>query len=227
MVVRLDHCLADGITLMRVLLGMTDTEPDAEWQPLLDEHPCSWGPLDVFKPAVRTAEGTLHLTESLVHEGMEALIHPLRLIDAALMGTSGTLALSKLLLISPDSKTILRGKCGVRRNAAWSLPIPLPEVKEVGCTMEATINDVLLAAVIGRLRRYLEGRNQPVRGLNIRALVPVNLRPENAKEKFGNQFGLIYLSLPVGIRDPIRRLAVLKSRSEPRIKKRSRFHTAP
>jgi WS/DGAT/MGAT family acyltransferase len=214
MVVRLHHCIADGIALMQVLFGMTDNEPDSEWQPLPDEHPSSWGPLDVFKLAVRTAESTLHLTQSLVHEGMETLIHPMRMIDAALMGTSGTVAFSKLLLIGPDSKTILRGKCGVRRKAAWSLPISLSEVKDVGCNMEATINDVLLAAVTGGLRRYLEGRNQPVRGLNIRAMVPVNLRPENTKEKFGNQFGLTYLSLPVGIRDPIRRLAVLKSRMD-------------
>jgi WS/DGAT/MGAT family acyltransferase len=213
-VVRLHHCIADGIALMQVLLGMTDSEPDAHWQPLPEEHHDNWMPLDMFRPAIRTAGDTLHLTETLVHEGMETLIRPSRLIDAALMGTSGTIALSKLLLIGPDSKTIFRGKCGARRKAAWSNPIPLSEVKQVGCEMEATINDVLLAAVTGGLRRYLVGRNQPVRGLNIRAMVPVNLRPENSKEHFGNQFGLIYLSLPVGIQDPIRRLAVLKKRMD-------------
>ena len=214
-VVRLHHCIADGIALMRVLLSMTDAEPDAVWQPLAEENQSDgWGALDVLKPSLRTASSTLKLTETLVHEGMETLIHPSRLIDAALMGTSGTVALGKLLLIGPDSKTLFRGKCGIRRKAAWSNPIPLSEVKQVGCTMEATINDVLLAAVTGGLRRYLAGRNQPVRGLNIRAMVPVNLRPENSKEQFGNQFGLIYLSLPVGIQDPIRRLAVLKSRMD-------------
>jgi diacylglycerol O-acyltransferase len=213
-IVRLHHCIADGIALMQVLFGMTDTEPDAEWQPMPEAHRDGWDPLDLLRPAVQTAKDTLHLTESLVHEGMETLIHPSRLMDASLMGTSGTLALSKLLLIGPDSKTIFRGKCGIRRKAAWSQPILLSEIKEVGCTMDATINDVLLAAVTGGLRRYLVGRNQPVRGLNIRSLVPVNLRPENSKEKFGNQFGLIYLSLPVGIQDPIRRLAVLKARMD-------------
>jgi diacylglycerol O-acyltransferase len=213
-VVRLHHCIADGIALMQVLMGITDADPEAEWQPPPEEHHASWGPLDALKPVVHTAQGTLRLTETLVHEGMETLIHPLRLRDAALMGTSGTVALSKLLLIGPDSNSIFRGKCGVRRKAAWSRSIPLSDVKQIGCAMEATINDVLLAAVTGGLRRYLAGRNQPVRGLNIRAMVPVNLRPENSKEKFGNQFGLVYLSLPVGIQDPIRRLAVLKKRMD-------------
>jgi diacylglycerol O-acyltransferase / wax synthase len=80
--------------------------------------------------------------------------------------------------------------------------------------MGGTINDILLSAVTGALRRYLEERGEPVGGLNIRAIVPVNLRPPEELGKLGNRFGLVFLSLPVGISDPIKRLVVLKQRMD-------------
>jgi len=72
----------------------------------------------------------------------------------------------------------------------------------------------LLAAVTGALRRYLEAQRQPTEGIDIRAIVPVNLRPPDDEEQFGNRFGLVFLSLPVGIRDPLHRLRVLKHRMD-------------
>jgi len=44
----------------------------------------------------------------------------------------------------------------------------------------------------------------------IRASVPVNLRPLDAAHKLGNSFGLVFLTLPIGIADPIKRLKAIK-----------------
>ena len=44
--------------------------------------------------------------------------------------------------------------------------------------------------------------------------MPVNLRSLDDMADLGNQFGLIFLSLPVGIADPVERLAELHRRSE-------------
>ena len=77
-----------------------------------------------------------------------------------------------------------------------------------------TVNDVLLAAVSGALRRYLEERGQPTERLNIRAMVPVSLRRPEDVDGLGNYFGLVLLSLPVGLREPQKRLAVLKKRMD-------------
>ena len=55
--------------------------------------------------------------------------------------------------------------------------------------MGGTINDILLSAVTGALRRYLIERGDPVQGVNIRAMVPVNLRPEEEEGELGNRFG--------------------------------------
>jgi len=45
----------------------------------------------------------------------------------------------------------------------------------------------------------------------IRALVPVNLRPLEKAHELGNQFGLVYLDLPIGIENPVRRLHAVRA----------------
>ena len=44
----------------------------------------------------------------------------------------------------------------------------------------------------------------------IRALVPVNLRPIEKAYKLGNQFGLVFLDLPIGIENPVERLYAVR-----------------
>jgi hypothetical protein len=83
----------------------------------------------------------------------------------------------------------------------------------VGKALGATVNDVILSAVSGGFRRYLKECGQPVDGVDIRAIVPVYLRP-GSDSKMGNGFGLTFLSLPVGVQDPVKRLKVLKERMD-------------
>jgi WS/DGAT/MGAT family acyltransferase len=216
LVCRLHHCIADGLALVQLLLAMADESPDATWTSPAKEPQGDMGVLArMIRPAVKAAEavgGTWRTASYLFHEGMETITHPYRLWDAAKMGTSATLALSKLLLIGPDRKTVLRGDCDIPKRAAWSKIIDLEEVKAIGRLMGATVNDILLSAVTGALRRYLEERGEPVVGLNIRTIVPVNLRPPSDTELTGNRFGLVFLSLPVGLEDPLQRLVVLRHR---------------
>jgi hypothetical protein len=44
--------------------------------------------------------------------------------------------------------------------------------------------------------------------------VPVNLRPLTTTPRLGNQFGLVFLALPVGIADPLDRLLELQERMD-------------
>jgi WS/DGAT/MGAT family acyltransferase len=97
---------------------------------------------------------------------------------------------------------------------AWSEPIPLADVVRVGRVLRGTINDVLLTAAAGALRRYMEKRGQDVTGVNVRAMVPMSVRSGKDLNRLGNQFGLILLSLPVGVRDLPKRLHVLKQRMD-------------
>jgi WS/DGAT/MGAT family acyltransferase len=207
LIARLHHCVADGIALVGVLLSMTDETPDADWEPPLAKERRR-GLRALLPGPLRSA---LDLTTDALHFGLEAALHPDQLLEMTRLGAGVAGRLARVSLYWPDPVTIFKGELGVQKRAAWSEPLPLAEVKAVGQVTGGTVNDVLLAAVAGALRRYLEGRDQPTDGLTIRAMVPVNLRPpDEALRDLGNKFGLVFLRLPVGIEDPFERLVELK-----------------
>lgn len=218
LIVRLHHCIADGLALVQVLLSIADLEADGEVQPPLEYPPdiAKRGRLERICPpaarVVKTAGKTLQTAGGLFYEGMDTLIHPSRLSRAAQFGISATRSLGKLLFILPDQKTVLRGQCGFEKRAAWTEAIDVEEVKGIAHLMGGTINDILLSALTGALRRYLERRGDFVHDLDIRGVVPVSLRPADELDQMGNQFGLVFLSLPVGVEDPLKRMLTLKQR---------------
>src|SRR3546814_5915343 len=63
-----------------------------------------------------------------------------------------------------------------------------------------------MAAAAGALREYMIERGDNVDGMTVRATVPVNLRPLEHARKLGNHFGLVFLDLPIGEGNPVRRL---------------------
>ncbi len=212
---RLHHSIGDGIALVKVLLSMADGAesfpgtPVPAGEPEAEEERTG----GLLGPAADVLSRTRNATEELVREGMDALTHPEHLLDLAARGASGADALAKLLLMDPDPETPFKGSLGVAKRAAWSEPVPLEQVKAVGKALGGTVNDVLLTAVTGALRRYLEGRGGAVEGLEFRAVVPVNLR-RPGDEGLGNRFGLVFLPLPVGLESVTERLSVLRERMD-------------
>jgi hypothetical protein len=116
--------------------------------------------------------------------------------------------------MAPDPQTVYKGKLVVRKTAAWSDPIPLDDVKLIGRAVGGTVNDVVMSAAAGAMRRYMVSRGEPVADLNFRAVIPFNLRKPSRRIELGNKFGLVFLSLPIGIADPVERLRELKQRMD-------------
>jgi WS/DGAT/MGAT family acyltransferase len=217
LVARIHHCIGDGIALVRVLLGMTDDSPKgspAARRLRRQRKPLGgglWVP-EVVNEALYTVRKT---TGKVVEGAVELAMDPVRAAGLAGEGVKAAEVLARLALMPPDPDTLFKGSLGTAKRCAWSRILPLDDVKTYSRSVGATINDVLLAGVAGALRRYLLGRGAEVRpGLDLRAIVPVNLRPDDAVEKLGNRFGLVFLALPVGIEDRRERLAELKRRMD-------------
>jgi diacylglycerol O-acyltransferase len=221
-IVRMHHCIADGVTLAGVMLSLTDpaggtgARSRARRRPLPSPDASrTWSlpgaPLAAVNVAARTAGA---LMRTVVTQAGETLTHPERLLGLASALAADGRALSKLALIPPDAGNPLRGDLGVERSVAWSRTLPLEEVKAVARTQRATVNDVLLAAVTGALRSYMTSRGQTPRA--IRAIVPFNLRPpeQPAPRELGNRFGLVFLTLPVDRASRSERLTELKRRMD-------------
>lgn len=204
---RIHHCIADGIALARVMLSLTDEEPDAA---IAAPAP----PPSPRPPGAGLLSAGRRVVGALAHEGMETLLHPSH--AAGLAATAGQDAgtLAKLLTAPADRRTVLNAPLHGTRRVAWSKPFRLDRVKRAGRRSSATINDVLVTALTGALHRYLTERDSATDDL--RVMVPFNLRPldQPLPRTLGNDFGLILLSLPVGLVDSGERLREVKMRMD-------------
>ncbi len=209
---RIHHCVADGIALTRLLLSLTDDDPDdaqagePEWWQVQPRRLA--GP---SQPPGAMGMAT-HLAAVAAREGFATLRRPRHATTLAREAVANLTALTRVTFLPVEAETSLKGPLGVRKLVAWSGLIPLVEVKRIATVVQGTVNDVLVAAVTGGLRRYLEGRGVEVPlSLELHATVPVNLRPLDGPIELGNRFGLVYPALPVGIADPLQRLRAVKA----------------
>jgi WS/DGAT/MGAT family acyltransferase len=199
---RVHHSIADGIALVRVMLSLTDESAVAKPPKAAAKRPAAGFrmPLDWLPSAVGRG----------LARGQELVANPDKALGLARVGAHGAYRLGRLVVLPPDPETVFKGKLGRRKRAAWSEPVPLDDFKAIGKAFGATVNDVLVAVATGALRRYMEKRGRPTSGVAIRASVPVNLRPLDQAHQMGNAFGLVFLTLPIGIVDPVRRVRAIK-----------------
>ncbi len=206
---RIHHCIGDGAALVKVLLSLVDeTAEGAQRAPVTAD-----GLPQKMNPPRTLARAAPRPGTAILPEGRKGVRQPAHLLSLAARGRqlAGKTAavLAKLALMRTDDKTAFKGAVGVGKAVAWSRGIPLDDVKFVKNRMGATVNDVLVAAMAGALRRYVAARGDDAEGKTIRAMVPVDIRgPEDTK--LTNRFALVYLPLPIGIADPIERLFATK-----------------
>lgn len=203
LVVRVHHCYADGAALMGVLLALT--EGGANLPRRRKGASSGWGWeswLPWLEPVTKAAAGLV----------FESLLHPDKALGYLQSGASAVAEAAKLLAMPPEPETRFRGALTTSKRVAWCDPLPLEDVKALGKALGSTVNDVLLAAAAGALRAYLASHHDRVDGLEIRVVVPVNLRPERSEERLGNEFGLVFLELPVGVASPVARVHAVRTR---------------
>lgn len=210
LVARIHHCYADGLALVQVLLSLTDTAPQPEAHAELAR---TWLKRDrgtVLERLLEPVQGGLQKVfsagEKTWSKVAQMLADPGVAAEIAQEGSEITRELAIALTLSDDPSTALKGRLGVAKRVAWAEPLPLEEVKLLGKALGCTVNDVLLACAAGAIRGYLRDLGEDVDGLTIRATVPVNLRPLEHARKLGNHFGMVFLDLPIGEPNPLRRL---------------------
>ena len=205
LVARIHHSYADGIALVQVLLSLTDTTRKPEKN---SELRAAWLKKDGVEVVRRVGalDRYVQLGGKMLGKGMEMYRDPSLATMLAKEGGEIGRELLTALALPDDPPTLLRGPLGVSKRVAWAEPLDLDEVKAVGRACDCTVNDVLMATAAGALRAYLIERGEQVDGVTLRATVPVNLRPLEHAKKLGNHFGLVFLDLPVGEGNPVRRL---------------------
>jgi diacylglycerol O-acyltransferase len=216
LLMRMHHCYADGIALVRVMLSMTDATahgpPAMPFEPRPRKRREPEDALSQFlAPLSDIMSAAKVIGSTLIEKGVEIWDDPAKAVALANQGTAVTAEVAKLALMPQDSPTRFKGMPSIGKRVAWADPLPLSEVKTIGKALGASVNDVLLSCVAGALRGYLADKGDDVSGVMMRALVPVNLRPMEKAYKLGNQFGVVFLDLPIGIENPIERLYAVRA----------------
>ena len=209
LVTKVHHCMVDGIAGSDLLAMVLDRDEEPGPVP-----PDDWRP----EPEPSAADLALHSARGLVTAPLtwirgagDALRHPDATLTRVFDVAAGLGRLSGLVRPAPAST--LTGPIGPDRR--WDCArATLAEIKEVRSAFGGTVNDVVLAAVTRGFRDLLAARGEPLAGRVIRSLVPVSLRTREARGVFDNRVTAVFAELPVGIENPVERLAEIRAQME-------------
>jgi WS/DGAT/MGAT family acyltransferase len=194
--VKMHHVIGDGIAGVATLGRLLDSAPEATAVP---GRPWAPAPLPPAR-ALLTANLGRHVEE--LGRAFSKLARPgtaLQHVRAAWP------AMRELFSEEPPTQTSLDQMVGPDRSLAL-IRSHLDLVKEVAHAHDAKVNDVLLAATAGGLRRLLRDRGEQVDDVTVRIAVPVSLRQGQVGASQGNLVGEMLVPLPIGLSDPSRRL---------------------
>jgi diacylglycerol O-acyltransferase / wax synthase len=207
LIVKCHHAMGDGMANVDLVQALVDIEPDPPPDP----------PAPPFVPRPAPSPRRL-LTDSVA----AAAVRPVELTGAAIGAVRRPAEVARRLrstataLVEFGSRaTPAPWNIAVSPHRRWvRADVPLAEVRAVRDQVEATINDVVLEICTGALRAYLMAHDQDVTDRTLKAMVPVSRRrgdehldADGNLDTLGNKVSLIVAELPVGIDDPVERLA--------------------
>jgi WS/DGAT/MGAT family acyltransferase len=193
------HCMVDGIAAVELALLLLDPTPDP---PPAERD--GWRARRPPGPARRLAEGVLdRVREQAALAKLPARLRsPERFAElAARLGRAGVALANSLRPTEPVAP--LNQPISPARHLA-GFGRPLNDLKRVARASGATVNDVLLAAAAGGMRRFLRDRDRTPRPL--KTMVPVNVRQDGGAGQLGNRISFVFVDLPCDEPDPVRRL---------------------
>jgi diacylglycerol O-acyltransferase len=214
LILRLHHCLADGIAGVGIMNVLLDASPEA---PPLPRRKLRLRVPPARDPLTSLMGGFVDSYSDFVKRILSALADLLSMAErvSAKGGSLPTDELSRLLPEITAFTERLRFNVPYRgpQKFAWA-EIPLAEVKAIRHTYGTSVNDVILALVTATVRRYSELHGDRVKGRLLRMMVPVNLRGSESPGELGNRISLVPVTIPLDIRNPERLLAAAHKRTE-------------
>ena len=220
LIARVHHCIGDGIALISVMMTITDGGSDPPRRERRAAAPTTAATGSPTRCSSRSAASRPRRPRSPRRRSRaRSSCSPIRSraspapIAGARLGAKVLGDVAAMALMADDSPTLLKGKPSGDKRVAWGEPIALAAGQ--GDRQGARLLDQRRAARLRRRRdRRLAARRRATipRGKEIRAMVPVNLRPLDQAWQLGNRFGLAPLVLPIGIDNPVERVYAVRAR---------------
>ncbi len=201
---RIHHCIADGSALGAAIMSLSD-------------EAVAMGKAAAEKRAAASSKPPRPTDWKAVGLAVLLALPRLLLFLAAALAVGVKYA---MMLCGREPVTAFKVRRGTpltgEKSLAWTSSISMPDVKRVGKLCGgATVNDVALAAVAQGLRRCGVRLGADLAGVEVRAAVPVSVRPANeVVTQLGNQFGFITVQLPLHELRPLAALKAIKRRMD-------------
>ncbi|MDO8615295.1 MAG: wax ester/triacylglycerol synthase family O-acyltransferase [Dehalococcoidia bacterium] len=214
-VTKIHHCLVDGVGGVELAMVMLDVSPDPP--------PTPPPPL---MPDAGSIPGGASLFFDGLFDGMREAVDRWEGMQRAAVGAVMRGDLSLLRAIVRALAVAIRYFAIPVRRAGFNHPLsparrlagtafPFEEFRQIRKSCGGgTVNDVALAVLGGALGPYQKEHGEPVDGREMRVLTPVNVRRENDHGKLGNRMSMLLVEVPLGVRDPVERLAIIRKRTE-------------
>lgn len=197
------HALFDGITGADLHAVLLDPSP----QPIEVAHE-PWTPGPQPGRAALLADGIkARAAEPFAIAGAfrRALRDPRAMLRRATEIVQGATAYGRAA-VRTAPRSPLNEPSGSRRRYEV-VRASLAEFRRISKHFDATVNDVVLAAVAGSLRAWFIHRS--IVPKDLRVMVPVSVRTPAERGGFGNRVVMFIIPLPVGEVDPVRRLEIV------------------
>lgn len=195
------HCMVDGVSGIELLTTVSDLEKDVE-----PETPQPFTPSPPSSTVQRTRDAWRDSVESAMAQSTEAVRWAMdsqqQMRD--MQAVTGALISAAPSLVQPAPATPFNRPVSGSRSYAV-LALSFGEIRGVRGVLGGTINDVVLSALSGAMGAYLRGKGLSTERMELRAMVPVNVRTEADKTALGNAVSMLIAPLPVGILDPVER----------------------
>jgi WS/DGAT/MGAT family acyltransferase len=220
LVTKTHHCMIDGVGSVDMAATLLNTRPErVSWngassapsagspaQPAVEAT--GWRRLAsrVAQPTLRVGHVGLRVAQRGLHAAESALglaTHPSRAREAAHRSRALAEMVVRDEVIAAPSCSLNRPISGERQLAV--IAARLDDLKGIKNALGGTLNDVVLAASAGGLRRLLEHRGEEPPEVGLRAMVPVNIRNDADRLAMGNRISSLFVHLPVAESDPRRR----------------------
>jgi WS/DGAT/MGAT family acyltransferase len=206
LITKAHHCMIDGVGSVELMASVMRPTPGDD--PRLATPPPRWFPRPAPGAAALLVAEACHRAAAplsglaLLRDGLR---HPVATIGRA-YDTAASLAATLAVGLRPSSPTPLNVPIGPHRRFDWTT-MDLAAIREVRARLGGTVNDVVLAILAGALRRFFYRRGVAVDALDVRAMLPVNVR--SASEHLGNRVAMMVARLPLGTASAPERLAAV------------------
>jgi WS/DGAT/MGAT family acyltransferase len=205
LITKVHHSMVDGVSGAELLSAILDEQPEPQ-PPRADD----WTPERQPLGGELAVRAIAQRARSPFEAVRSALRSPRSATGRAAEAAQGLLTMSGVL--RPPGASSLNGPIGPHRRWGWASS-QLSDVKEVRAALGGTVNDVVLTAIAGGFRELLESRAERTDRV-VRTLVPVSVRSAQERGEYNNRVSAIFADLPVGIADPVERLAAVRRQME-------------